>query len=301
MTIDPITMNGLFAAEYFDLESTAVGDSFRVFVAKPEILEPGRKYPVIFALDGNVSFASLMGTQRMLAQGAEVPSAFVVGVGYPGATVREAMVNRNRDYVPSEPGQAEAMALGTPAQPGAKNFLRFLLDELTPTLQAYYPVDPTNSTMVGISLGGLFGAWVLLTEPESFARYILGSPAIWWRGQQAWEWEEEYSRGHNDLPANVFIAAGAHESREYLRKDALAIAEKRPELRDHIEKMVAWSDQNGWPEVANLVPKLAERLHSRAYPGLNLHHMIFPDENHMSVHPFISSRGLRYVFGSWRP
>jgi hypothetical protein len=30
-----IAMNGLLDAEYFDLESTHVGDTFRIFVAKP--------------------------------------------------------------------------------------------------------------------------------------------------------------------------------------------------------------------------------------------------------------------------
>lgn len=294
-------MNGLFDAETFTLYSEIVNDDFKIFIGKPANLEPGKRYPAIFCLDGNASFASLLSTQRMLAQGAQVPPAFVIGVGYEGNSLMEAMAKRNRDYVPTEPGEAELRALGGEVNPGAPDFLSFLMQELVPTLSEHYAIDRQQLTLQGVSLGGLFGAWTLLTQPESFQNYVLVSPAIWWRGQQLWQWEEALAQTRDDLNARVFVSAGALERESELRREAQAIAEKTPFMKEQIEGMIAFNDANAWPEIAHLVPELVRRLQGRNYPSLSIAGMNFPDENHMSTPPAASSRGLRYVFGSWQP
>ena len=293
------TMQGLFDAEFFDIDSGIVGDTFRIFVGKPATIQQDAIYPVIFALDGNVAFSSLLGTQRMLTQGGEVPASFVVGIGYPGETLMESMSNRNRDYAPTEPGENEARALGALVPAGGPAFLEFIQKELMPTLSERYPVDVANSTVQGISLGGLFATWVLLTKPTTFQRYILGSPAIWWREEQVWEWEQDFAEANTDIDATVFVSAGALELTEHIRDDAVAIAEKNPALSAYIEEMIAWNDEHGWPEIARLTPKLASRLQARGFPSLQIHCHNMPDENHLSAPPAITSRGLRYVHGSW--
>jgi len=297
MSIHAIPMNGLFDAEYFDIKSNIVNDTFRIFVGKPSGMRAESFYPAIFSLDGNASFASLLSTQRMLTMGGEVPEAIVVGIGYPGETLGEAMANRNRDYAPSEPGESEIRALGAASKPGSEAFLRFIREELKPLLIEHYPIKVSDSTLIGVSLGGLFGVWTLLTAPDTFNRYIVASPAIWWRNQQVWQWEEAYASRHNDLDAAVFMGAGALEVTEHLRADALSIAAKNPMLKDHVNSMVKWNDEHGWPEVAKLVPALVSKLTARDYPSLCIDHKIMSDENHMSAPPGLSSRGLRYVFG----
>lgn len=297
MSIQVTLMNGIFDAEYFDVRSDIVSDTFRIFVGKPSGMRDDLRYPAIFSLDGNMSFASLLGTQRMLTMGGEVPAAIVIGIGYPEENLLAAMANRNRDYVPSMPGESEIRALGPVAKPGAEEFLRFIREELKPLLADRYPLETNDSTLMGVSLGGLFGVWTLLTAPDTFNRYILASPAIWWRNQQVWEWEKCYSSRHEDLNATVFMGAGALEVTEILRADAVSIADKNPMLKDQIDAMITWNDKYGWPEVAKLVPILAAKLMSRNYPGLSVDHTIMPDENHMSAPPVLSSRGLRYVFG----
>jgi predicted alpha/beta superfamily hydrolase len=148
-----IPMNGLFDAEYFDIRSSHVNDTFRIFVGKPSTIQPGELYPVIYTLDGNASFTSVMGTQRLLTQGGEVPASFVVGIGYPGDTLWSAMANRNRDYAPTDPGEMEARALGISAQAGGAAFLRFIQKELKPALEEKYPIDGSGGTLQGVSLG----------------------------------------------------------------------------------------------------------------------------------------------------
>lgn len=292
-------MTGLFDAEYFDIESQQVGDTFRIFVGKPATIHPATAYPLIVALDGNAAFASLLGTQRMLTQGGEVPASFVIGIGYPGDTLIEAMVGRNRDYAPTDPGEYEARSLGGMVPAGGPAFLNFIQRELLPLLAVSYPIDVSSSTIQGVSLGGLFAAWVLLTQPATFKRYILGSPALWWRDEQVWQWEQEYAAGNTDIDATVFVSAGSLEVAERVRADAVSIAEKTPQLREYIEEVIAWSDKQGWPEIAKLTPAFARRLSERNYPNLKIRCHNMPDENHMSAPPAITSRGLRYVHGSW--
>lgn len=301
MVLSHCAMNGLYDALYFDLDSEIVHDKFRIFVGTPSSMAVDTLYPTIFALDGNVSFPSLLGTQRLLTQGAEVPPSFVVGIGYPGDTLAQAMANRNRDYIPSAPGEAESRALGQVSQVGGPAFLRFIEEELKPLLAQEFPVDLEDSTLQGTSLGGLFASWVLLTNPQAFRKYILCSPAIWWRDEEVWEWEESYHGDNSDLPATVFIGAGELETDQHLRADAAAIAEKNPAMAALIKNVIHWNDENGWPEVAKLTPRFAERLAARNYPGLTIHCHNMPDENHMSASPALSSRGLRYVNASWVP
>ncbi|GJM14186.1 MAG: esterase [Pseudohongiella sp.] len=292
-------MNGLFDAEFFDIDSQEVGATFRIFVGKPAAIDPAAAYPVIFALDGNIAFSSLLGTQRMLTQGGEVPASFVFGIGYSGSTLMEAMSYRNRDYVPTEPEENEVRALGGNVSCGGAAFLKFLQHELKPLLAEKYPVNMADSTVQGISLGGLFASWVLLTQPRTFKRYILGSPALWWRDEQVWEWEQEYQANNDDLDAVVFVSAGELETAEHVRTDAVTIAKKTPALKGYIESMIDWSDEHGWPEIAKLTPVLVDRLNGRNYPSLKILCHNMPDENHMSAPPAMTSRGLRYVNGSW--
>ena len=51
MAQKPVKINGILDAEYFDLKSKSVDETFRIFVAKPVPLVPDKKYPVIYVFD----------------------------------------------------------------------------------------------------------------------------------------------------------------------------------------------------------------------------------------------------------
>ena len=296
-----IAIPGLLQAEYFDIHSTVVGDTFRIFVAKPPF-SPAGKQPAIYVTDGNVIFFMAATIQRMLSMAAENPAAYVIGIGYPTEEgFFEAFSKRNRDLVPSDGGDYSRAILLTSTAPGAKAFLRFIADELKPELASRYAVDSNDSTYIGSSLGGLFGAWVLLNAPNTFQRFILSSPTISWNDEEVWQWETEYAESHGDLAATIFVSAGALESPEHARTNALHLARNSPILRSQVESMLAWYDQHGWPRTTELPGEFANKLRSRGYPNLKAHHHIMPDETHLSVAPSIITRGLRYVFGQWHP
>jgi predicted alpha/beta superfamily hydrolase len=296
-----VTMTGLLDAEYFDVDSECVGDTFRIFVAKPSFVPPG-KYPALYIVDGNGLFLLATAIQRMLALGAECPPAYVIGIGYPTqGGYMAAVAKRNRDYAPTDGGDYARAMLNSSVSPGGQAFLRFIREELKPLLEARYDIDPGDATFFGCSLGGLIGAWTLLTAPETFQRYILASPTISWNQEEVWQWERAYASSHRDLRATVFVSAGSAEAPEIARANAVEIAENSPMVRAQVESIIAWCDQHGWPRTTDLPHELAARLRSRNYTGLRIHAHTMPDETHMSVAPAILSRGLRYVFDHWQP
>jgi predicted alpha/beta superfamily hydrolase len=298
----PTMMNGLLDAEYFDFESTHVGDTFRIFVAKPPFADKEKRYPAIYAADGNDAFPMVTSIQRTLAWGGEAPAAYVIGLGYPTeGGYMQAVAKRNRDYPPTDAGEYARAMLGATFAAGGNAFLQFLTLELKPELESHYAIDANDSTFFGSSLGGLFGAWTLLTSPLTFQRYILASPAITWNDEEVWRWEQACADARRDLSAIVFLSAGELEAADIARRYALETAENNPMLRPRIKIMIAWFEEHGWPRTAEIAPEFADKLRSRNYSGLKIHCYNMPDETHMSVSPAVISRGLRYVFDHWRP
>ena len=212
-----------------------------------------------------------------------------------------AIAKRNRDYPPTDAGDYARTMLGPTFAAGGSAFLRFLIQELKPELETRYAIDAGNATFFGSSLGGLFGAWTLLTSPTTFQRYILASPAITWNDEEVWRWEQACADARRDLAATVFLSAGELEAADTARRYALETAEKNPMLRPRIKAMIAWFEEHGWPRTAEIGPEIANKMRSRNYPGLKIHCHNMPDETHMSVPPAVISRGLRYVFDHWRP
>jgi predicted alpha/beta superfamily hydrolase len=69
---------------------------------------------------------------------------------------------------------------------GAHDYLAFVERELIPYIEARYRADPQRRALGGHSLGGLFGAYALLTKPELFQHYILSSPSLWFHENVTW-------------------------------------------------------------------------------------------------------------------
>jgi predicted alpha/beta superfamily hydrolase len=124
---------------------------------------------------------------------------------------------------------------------------------------------------MGTSYGGLFGLYTLFHQPDTFQRYVIGSPAIHHDDRVILNHEETYAAHHTDLAARVFLGVGGRE-----------------ELDDPLIGPT-------FQFVTNM-EHLATTLQARNYPGLQLTTHLFEDETHVSVVPALYSRGLREVF-----
>jgi len=121
--------------------------------------------------------------------------------------------------------------------------------------------------LIGHSYGGLFGTYVLLTEPDLFKRYVIVSPSLWYSDGIAFQMEAAAAANGQPSNVNVFLSVGALED-----------SRMPSDLRT-----------------------LYDRLKRRHHPGLKLAMQIFDGERHDSVFPGAVSRGLRTVFEALGP
>jgi predicted alpha/beta superfamily hydrolase len=141
----------------FVLHSQRVGRNFVIVVSAPSgpYVQPGKKLPAIYVLDGGYGIAGPMA--QMMSWAGTMSPAYVVSVGYP----KGQEVERDTDLL-YRPVTRDGVTTGGR---GAA-FEAFLTQELKPFLEVRYPIDPDKAILFGHSYAGLFVANVLAQNPE---------------------------------------------------------------------------------------------------------------------------------------
>jgi predicted alpha/beta superfamily hydrolase len=273
LQIKPVDVHRLISRE--------VGDSFDIRVMLPPML-PGEqtRFPVVYLTDSHGGFIVSEDAMRLMML-MDVPRFIAVGIGNGGARdMYQALEIRTRDLTPVAVPSWTGLGIPVegqlkPAVPsgGAGKFLAFIRNELIPFVDARYPTDPKDRGYFGDSLGGLFGCYVLFTAPDTFNRYIIGSPSLWWADESTFRLVESYGKAHHDLAAKVFLGVGG------------------------LEELPAGASSR---MVTNTL-RLARILQARGYPSLRLTTHVFPDETHTTVASMNFIRGLVAVFGPPAP
>jgi predicted alpha/beta superfamily hydrolase len=303
-----VPMAGLHDSRFHEV--AANGETYRIFVGGPLGLAAGQRCPAIYVLDGKLNFAAVHAQCLLLTAMGQLPPVYVVGIAYGGdeSFFESDVVRRQRDLTPNAGGAVEAAMKGLndingrATQGGAAAFLSFVREQLRPALEAAYAIDPADATLVGNSLGGLFPSWVLFHQPEAFQRYVIVSPSWWWNSYEVWSWEDAWAATHADLAAKLFITAGGLETEDRHQAQIEGMgAALEGEARARFDAYIDVARQVGWPRMAELVEPFAARLRARGYPGLDLAAFNLPEENHESIPAAAFCRGLRFVFGAWRP
>lgn len=270
------------------LRSEHVGDEFKIFVGHC----PGRgdaPPTVLYLGDANGFFGGAVDAIRLMQLSAHLPPLLVVGIGYRVGGIDETDLQRTRDFTPtSDPDFARIFA-ALDAMGGAPQQLSFIRDELQPWVEENYAVASEDSAYFGHSFGGLFATYALLTQPDTFARYGIGSPSLWWHGAMAFDLEAAYAATHHDLPAKVFFSIGEHETHEGRQYEASRLPPDEARIAGlrHID-------------MVDDMQRMVSVLRSRNYPGLQLESAVFSDEFHITI-PFLNlTRALRYLFDAPR-
>jgi predicted alpha/beta superfamily hydrolase len=278
----------LAGTEVHFLQSAHVGDEFKVFVGRCGTDDVDRA-AVLYVTDANGFFGLAVDIVRCLQLAAHLPPLLVVGIGYRAGVLKETIAVRTRDFTPTRDARFANLFPEQSTMGGAGAFLAFVRHELMPWVDAHYRTDPGDTTFFGHSLGGLFGTYVLLTAPQTFRRYAIGSPSLWWDNEVSFDAEQAYAYTHADLPARVFFGVGANETHAGRGREAVNYPD------DIRSKATAW-----YIDMVDSTQRMAMRLEQRRYPNLRVALAVFADEFHVSVASLILSRALRELFDAPR-
>ncbi len=265
--------------EVRSLHSEINGTKYHLYVAFPYSYSSNleKDYPVIYFTDANDGMGLYTQIQRNLRYQRNVPEMIIVGIAFETDHLFEFLSMRNSDLTPTRMPDLEKIRseqFGYEVQTGnADLFIQVIRDEIKPLINSNYRTSGDDA-YAGISLGGLFGMYVLFNATALFDRYLIGSPSLWWgktedpNDPDMWldgpmfSAEEKYAATHEDLHAKVFVSVGSLESSKIL-----------PGTR-----------------------KMVSLLTSRKYPNLDLVFKEFEGETHVSVIPGSISRGLRVLY-----
>ena len=196
---------------------------------------------------------------------------------------------RLRDLTPTADRAYAALYPEHAVLGGAAQLLAFVRTELMPWVAARYEIDETDASYFGHSMGGLFGTFVMLQEPATFARYIVGSPSFWWDHAGIFDLEERYARDHDDLRAKVFFGVGGDETQDGRVRESVRLPPA--------ERITGTS---WYIDMVELMTRMVDRLGARGYPGLEMQSQVFAGEFHITVPLMTLGSGLRWVFDAPR-
>jgi uncharacterized protein len=287
------------------IASRHVSQTFRVQVMLPGLRKGDeRRFPVVYATDGNWTFDMFKSISYLLQGSAEgdAPPFILVGIGYPGDSPYAGGILRARDFTaPPYPtwgdewleqrraeSDWEGVLLpeeGTRNHHGGADFRNFIEEELIPLIDENYPTVPGDRTYFGHSGGGFFGLYTLCTRPSMFKNYIVSSPGVIY---------------HGEAPGGVH-----YDNDEFGLRMVRDFAASGPSLDGTRLYLSAGAEEEYEPAVANWrltssLERLAGVFGETAIPGLEVMTEIIPAEGHITVWPVAFVHGVQAVFGTRR-
>ena len=168
----------------FKTTSKHIEDAVYVIdIILPEDYDSTCKYPIVYCVDNWLGEKFAPGIISYLNFSQAIDPIIVVGIGNEG-NYNDWQLERTRDLTPyhiTKYDQSSSNSVGSRGVTGgAGNFLLFIKNELIPMIETKYNSDPLNRSFMGYSYGGLFGMYTLITEPELFQKYFLGSPSLFY-------------------------------------------------------------------------------------------------------------------------
>ena len=274
---------GLFEFTEHLIRSNVVAEVFNIKVLKP-INDSGERFPVLYATDSDELFGGLATLANGLQGSGDTTSFILVGIGYERSRLADLLRMRDllthsirarvhsvvQSLADSLTGDALDEVHAATHTTDAREFLEFIREELVPFVNEHYPTLPDHSGYFGYSAGATFGLYTLFTKPETFSRYVLGSPSTSFDNHHfGIELARDFIASGRTLKAEVFMSVGELE-----------------EFRPGGEKF----------DLVTGFYRMVKCLRSTSIPGLTLTGRVFPDETHATAWSPSFSHGLRTLF-----
>ena len=254
--------------QHYSLDSRILGEPHVYSVQLPRSYDAGKRYPVIYLLDGDSHRNKLLGIIDGLIDGLQpaMPEVIVVGLGNR---------KRMRDYTPThtlklpngKPGSKAYARTG-----GGEKFLDFMEQELLPRIDADYSTSGVNILM-GHSFGGLLTLEAVRSQRRSFNAFVAIDPSLWFDYPEYYQRLQKETGKPGSGHAALFIVAADNPFTPGLGLSTLH--------RD-------------------LIREFSGTLEKRSLPDLVVHGQFYPDSDHSSVVLPAIEDSLRWLFDGYR-
>jgi len=224
-----------------------------------------RRYPVIYLLDGDANFNSIVSITEFMSNSGLCPPMIVVGILHP---------DRMTD-----------LTFGTDKEtPGivgkGEKFMRYVEKELMPYIESNYPTA-SYKIFIGHSVGGLTVVNTLIHHPNLFNAYVSLDAALWWNNQQIVTEAKMILANKNYKGKTLFMALANRMERGM---DTLKVQKDTTEgtelIRSNLE-FIRYVSNN---------PK----------NQLRFKHKYYEDDNHSSVRLIGAYDALRFIFDYYK-
>jgi predicted alpha/beta superfamily hydrolase len=213
---NPVTLPN---TETFIIESENVHDDYLIYVGLPWGYQDSEEnYPVLYLLDPNFLFGTVLEQARLNANMGGIPQVIVVGIGYNLDGSRPLQEYRGRDYIPN---------LNFNDAAGTDDFLAFITRELIPHIDETYRTDPEERALMGYSFSGEFTLFAFARATDTFNRYIAVSPAMPWSQSEFALYADDITPADVSRPTMVYISAGTAEGTTSAMKAYADILERK--------------------------------------------------------------------------
>ncbi|WP_105167797.1 alpha/beta hydrolase [Pseudoalteromonas sp. T1lg23B] len=226
---------------------------YELLIKLPEEYQANKhlNYPVIYFTDAVWHIETLSGISEFLFN-----DVILVGISWQKDNHNPLLVDegehasRFRDYTIRTSSNAANQAKYKFGQ--AQQHLAFINRDVFQYVEKHYRTDPSKRTYFGYSLGGLFGAYALMSQPDTFQNYILGSPSLRNNLTKLESAHQRITAKQRDTKINVFIAHGTLEQdRSKLINDFVTTLKTKHSSPLNITNIVVAGDhQSAFPATA---------------------------------------------------
>jgi len=271
----PAAKNDIVIGKIDSIYSKTLGEERKIWVYMPMgdngPSASGQRYPVVYLLDGDAHFSSMMGMIQQLSEingNTVCPDMILVGIPN---------TDRMRDLTPTHAAPSfyvDSDAIKSAG--GGEKFTSFIEKELMPHIDSLYPTAPYRM-LIGHSLGGLMVINTLVHHPQLFNAYLAIDPSMWWDNQKLLKQTDSALTRDRFDGKTLF----------------LGVANTMPQGMDTAQVR---KDTTGNTFHIRSILSLAEALKKNKNNGLRWSYKYYDGDNHGSV-PLISEYdALRFIF-----
>ncbi|SHE65239.1 alpha/beta hydrolase-fold protein [Pedobacter caeni] len=260
------------------IQSKILNEQRKIWIHVPRSwnADSKQRYPVLYLLDGDSHFYSVVSIIQYLSRGIGntiCPEMIVVGIPN---------TDRIRDLTPTHvdapPPYTDSLMLKTTG--GGERFVSFLEKELMPRIDSLYPTQPYK-ILTGHSFGGLTVMNVAINHTKLFNAYICIDPSMWWDEMNL------LNKTKNVLREKKFSGTTLY----------LGIANT---LREGMDMTNVRSDTTKGSRHIRSILNLDQYIKEQKQNGLRYESKYYSDDDHGSVPLITEYDALRFIFNKYR-